>query len=50
MLTNREKRLIVGLGKLALILFAAIVILTPKDFNLGALQSFSPIGQAMASE
>lgn len=46
----RAKRRIVGLAKVALIAMVAVVILTPKDFDISRLISFPLITQAKASE
>lgn len=50
MYTIRAKRRIVGLAKLALIAMVAVVILTPKDFDISRLISFPLIAQVHASE
>lgn len=50
MLTIRKKRRAISVGKLALIALTAIVVLTPKDFDVSPMTSFSFISQTMASE
>jgi hypothetical protein len=50
MLTIREKRRRIKAGKLALLVVAAVIILTPKDFNPLPNMSFPGIGQALAAE